>query len=290
MSQCEVAREQYIDDLWFLLHHTESDDDLVLGLTLYFDDSGSDDGSSLVVAGGPALSRIQFKALSASWFPMLEKHGVTSPLSMKKFIGRGVHAGWYPEMKRALFLDVVKFTNRHKLFSLSVSVSQDDFKSELTEETRKRLIGPYAFAFFMAVIGGQSFSQKLKTGPMTISYLGDTGFGYQSQLTEAHAVVVQTEKNARYRYTGALAFDSDDRIAALQVADVIAWAARKRDLLGYLPEGFEPLEEILQNERMPRHTHIPIPKAGIKLFSDPLNEWILNRGAMPTLAEAVGIE
>ena len=40
--------EDYIDDLWFLLHHSDDKDRLVIGLTCYLDDSGSDDGSQMV--------------------------------------------------------------------------------------------------------------------------------------------------------------------------------------------------------------------------------------------------
>jgi hypothetical protein len=88
------------------------------------------------------MTRIQSKAFAERWTKMLERYRIEPPLHMTEF-SRGKYAGWYPEMKRAVFLDASKLINEHKLYSLSVAISQEDFKSELTEEVRKVLIGPY---------------------------------------------------------------------------------------------------------------------------------------------------
>ena len=237
-------QDEEIDDLWFLLHHSEEDDRLVLGLTSYYDDSGSDDGSRLVTIGGPAMSRIQFKEFSKRWARMLARHRIEPPLHISDFVGMGKYAGWYPEFKRSLFLDVSRLINEHKLYSFSVAVPQAEFKGELGEDVRRVTIGPYAFAFFSAVIAHQHISAKLKAGPLKNAYMLDCGFGYQQQLFAAHAVIVNNETLAGgFRHTGALAFSPDDSVPALQAADAIAWASRKRELNGSLPVGFEPLNE-----------------------------------------------
>src|ERR1700678_2465589 len=105
--------EDYLDDLWFFLHHSEDEDRLVLGLTCYLDDSGSDDGSRMVTCGGPLMSRIDFKHFSARWAKMYERNqfaGYTleQPLHLSDFVGTGKYAGLYPELKRALFNDVAR--------------------------------------------------------------------------------------------------------------------------------------------------------------------------------------
>src|SRR5579863_84769 len=104
------AVEDYIDDLWFTLHHSEDDGDIVLGLRLYLDDSGSDDGSPLVTCGGVAMDRINFKHFSRRWADLYEKYkykfsGYTmeQPLHMSDFVGTGKYAGLRPEFKRTLF-------------------------------------------------------------------------------------------------------------------------------------------------------------------------------------------
>ena len=259
----------------------------MLGLTSYLDDSGSDDGSPLVTIGGPAMSRIPFKQFSKRWVNLLAKYRVEPPLHMSDF-SVGKYAGWYPEMKRALFLDASALINQHKLYSISIAISQQDFKSELSAEVRKSLIGPYAFAFFTAIGIHQALSEQMKTGPLRVAYLVDTGFGQQDQLVEAHSVVVALEKvTGEVRHTGALTFDSDDNVPALQAADVISWASRRRQLLGALPEGFEPLNEVLNEDRITAHAHIPLPKDGIKMLANPINLWISRKGSMPRLSDLV---
>ena len=57
---------EYIDDLWWLLHHSDEEDLLVMGLTSYFDDSGSDDGSPLVTIGGPVMSQHSIQGVFGS--------------------------------------------------------------------------------------------------------------------------------------------------------------------------------------------------------------------------------
>ncbi len=148
--------EDYIDDLWFALHHSEEDGEVVLGLRWYLDDSGSDDGSLLVTCGGLAVDRINFKHFSRRWSDLYEKYrhkfsGYTlePPLHMSDFVGTGKYAGLRPEFKKTLFWDVARIINDHKLYSLSVAVPQDTFFGELPENVRKVLIGPYASPSFL---------------------------------------------------------------------------------------------------------------------------------------------
>jgi len=286
-------QEDYIDDLWFTLHHSEEENRLVLGLRHYLDDSGSDDGSPVVTCGGPIMSRIDFKAFSGRWAKVYERNqfvGYTlqPPLHMSDFIGMGKYAGLRPEFKRALFRDVARLINDHKLYSLSIAVPQTDFANEISEDVRKSLIGPYAFAFFVLILANQTLSESLESGPLKTSYLVDCGFGHQDQLNQAHKLIVDFEiALGGFRHTGALATDSDDGIPPLQAADAIAWASRKMQLQGSLPEGFEPLSEVLRDDLGRPHVTIPMPPDAIKRLAVPINNWISNHGAIPQLTDIV---
>lgn len=264
----------------------------MLGLRSYLDDSGSDDGSPLVTCGGPVMSRIQFKAFSEYWDKMykgfVRKYRIDPPLHMCDFVGTGKYASLRPEFKRAIFLEVSRLINTHKLYSISIAVSQKDYAEELSKDVRKNLIGPYAFAFFSLVAANQTLSQQVKSGPLKISYLVDTGFGHYEQLVEAHALVVALEKKTDgFRHTGALATDSDDHVAALQAADVIAWTSRKIQVDGKLPEGIEPLNEVLRQDFTLPHVTIQIPREGIKMLAAPINSWISKNGDVPKLADVI---
>lgn len=282
--------DDYIDDLWFLLHHSDDEDDrVVLGLTLYLDDSGSDDGSTLVTIGGPAMSRIQFRQFSSRWNALLADYRIDPPLKFTDFYGDGRYSGWYPEMKRALFIDVSRLVNQHKLYSVSLSVMQADFNACFLPDLRKKLIGPYAFAFYMTVLVHQAASEQLQSGHLRAAYLVDTGFGHSDQLIEAHKGIVEHEKRTgEFRHTGALGFDADDDVPALQAADVIAGAARRRQMCdGLLPKGFEPLEEVLRYKNITPHLHIPLPLSGMTRLAEMIHRWISADGSMPSLSDII---
>jgi hypothetical protein len=293
---CEDA--EYIEDLWFTLHHSENAGDVMLGLSWYLDDSGSDDGSPLVTCGGIAMDRINFRHFSERWAKMYEKYrnqfsGVVfeQPLHMTEFVGDGKYAGLRPEFKRALFLEVAEIINAHKLYSMSIAVPQDDFADQLSENVRKVLIGPYALAFMSIILGHQFLSERHPQGPLKASYLVDCGFGHYDQLVEVHRVILGIEiEVARlfggFRHAGALAQDSDDRVQALQAADAVAWASRRRRLKGELPEGLEPLLEVIREEgRGPLHATVPVEFDDIKMLAKPINNWIAKFGKLPALSD-----
>jgi hypothetical protein len=87
-------------------------------------------------------------------------------------------------------------------------------------------------------------------------------------------------------WTGPLTFNTDDRVPALQAADVIAWASRRRDM-GKLNAEFEPLNQVLDDRRAPTHGHVPLPSGGIEMLAKPVNNWISRRGTVPQLKDVI---
>jgi hypothetical protein len=244
------------------------------------------------------MSRIDRKYFSARWARMYEKYKnkfsgyiLEPPLHMKEFIGDGKYAGLLPEFKRTLFLDAARIINDHKLYSMSIAVNQKAFFSEVPENVRKVLIGPYAFAFFSLLLGHQHLSENHKQGPLKAGYLVDCGFVHYEQLVEVHRVLHGMELGIAkefggFRHMGALGQDSDDRVPALQAADAVAWSSRRMELAGSLPAGFEPLTEVLRAEgKHPLHVTIPVDLDAIKMLSNPVNKWIAKYGELPTLAD-----
>jgi len=272
---------EYLDSLWFLLHHSEDRNRRVVGLTSYLDDSGTHDGSAVVVIGGPVMSRIQFKAFCRRWKALLHKYRIPEPLHMKDFSSLGL----YPEMRVAFLRAASKLINEHKLYSLSVAIPEDDFKDQLSKDVQKNLIGPYALAFMSLVLANQHLSATRHHDGKT-AYLIDQGSSHPEQLLEAHALLLDRDRERKHHHTGAIAFDSDDNVPALQAADLIAWSARQRDL-DRLSGDLAPLHDALQDKKGPSHAHIQIPAQGIRMFAEPINHWITTKGFMPTLRDFI---
>ncbi len=278
-----VSSLSYLDELWWSMHPTESDGELVVGLTSYLDDSGSDDNSPITVIGGPVFSRIQFNAFSKRWDKLLKKYPIPQPLHMTDFVRPyGKYAGMYPEIKRNLFGSVAKLINEHKLYSLSIAVPQVDFRQLLQGDLCKLVAGPYALAFFSAVLLNAAVAKREGLGQF--AYLVDRGFSFSSQLDDAHRAITKVERERSIVQTGSLTFQSDDTVPALQAADVIAWSARRRDA-GELTEEYEPLHEVLEISKRRPHMHIPLPTEAILMLAEPIYAWIFKHGSVPSFSD-----
>jgi hypothetical protein len=237
----------------------------VLGLTSDLDDSGTHDQSPLVVIGGPVFSRIEHKEFSKRWAKMHSDRKIVPPLHMTDFVGMGKYAGWYPEIKRELFQAASKIINDHRFYSVAVAVSRDDFEARLSQEVRKGLIGPYAFAFFTAVLSNLTAIEHSKLFEGRISYLVDLGSPLPEQLREAHELIVNAQKGTRGESRiGTLALDTDTNVPALQAADVIAWSVRRKQIDGCLPEGFEPINSVIDQEGL--HVSVVISSDNIAML------------------------
>lgn len=259
----------------------------MLGLTSFLDDSVSQGESPITTIGGPAMSRISFKALAREWWPLLKKYRISPPLHMTDFVRpHGKYVTLYAEMKQSFFRDVVKIINRHKLYSISISIPQAQF-GELMPEVSKEIISPYALAFCCAVLMNQGIGKN--TEHMTrLAYLIDKGCAHRDHLENIHTLVQNLEKErGEFRYTGAIAFDQDNNIPGLQAADVVAWSARRREVYGQLTDEFAPLEEVLLADHKPPHAHVPIPRDGIAMWAKPITNWLTAKGRVPTLSEFI---
>jgi hypothetical protein len=265
------------------MHHSYSPGRTTFELTAYLDDSGSDDLNPITTIGGPVMSKDALLDFSNAWSKLLPPYRVQQPLHMKDFIRpHGQHSGMFREMKLSLFRAVADIINGHKLYSTSVAVSGADFNSLLSEEVRKSLIGPYALGFFTTILTHHNMSStSLLFAAERITCVVDTGFPFSEQLVKAHASIIDLHKaKGQACFVGSLRFDKDDQVPALQAADVIAWAARRREVSG-LADEFEPLKGVVGGDR---HFHISLPKSGIDAFAKPINNW-LSIGTLPVLRD-----
>lgn len=290
----ERSRAEYLENLWWLMHHSDSPDRTTMALTSYYDDSGSDDSSPITAIGGPVMSREDFLSFDNKWSALLHRHRIPPPLHMTDFVRpHGKHIGLHKEMKLDLFAEAVGIINDHKLFSVSVGIPQLDFKLTLPKDARKQLLSPYTLAFFCAVMTNQGVCKRSNRLELeTISYLVDDGSSCKDQLKDAHTWIMESEKaKGQSRHTGSMAFDTDDRVSALQAADVIAWSARRREIDGQLKDEFEPLAAVLAQERPVSskrcgpHAHISIPLEGIEAWAKPIINWICRTGKIPSFVD-----
>jgi hypothetical protein len=241
---CEMSAE-YADGLWWTLHHLDDPDERAVVVTCYLDESGTDDLSPTAVVGGIMLDREKFTWLGMAWERVLAKHHVAAPLHMKKF-----PTGMPVQDKRAFFSDLVTVINRHKILSIAATLTTADFESHLAGVFDKRkVMGVYGMCFLLVVAMNSRIATGLR-GTRRTPFLMDTGNPYKHHVMLAHesAIEMQNAGIADWKL-GALAFDTDTNIVALQAADVIAWAVRRQITNGF-GEGLEPLEGLFNGDHI----------------------------------------
>jgi hypothetical protein len=287
---------QESEALWFLMHQSDDPKRISLAVTCYSDDSASHEESEWVVVGGVVMNKHNFLRFDHFWKNMLKEFRIEF-LHMTDFTRPyGRYSTMPREMKIALFTTVAGLINDHKTYSISVAVPQAEFKALLSMEVYRKLMGPYALAFLITIaINCQLATMREYEG--RIGYLVDKGSTHHhEQLNGAHSLILEWEKHlGRDSKTGAIAFDYDERVSALQAADAIAWAYhRKQESLDFGDE-FSPLLKLFEDhvtplrKDTPPHIAFPMPKEGVQMFADSINSWVHNYEEMPSFLSLIKI-
>jgi hypothetical protein len=105
-------------------------------------------------------------------------------------------------------------------------------------------MGVYAACFLLiAVLNAQQANHDGYTG--RVAYLLDGGNQHSGHVLSSHEYL--SRHVFEFSRVGTLEFSNDHEYRALQIADVIAWSARRRRAEG-LTNGFEPLEQIFAQD------------------------------------------
>lgn len=186
----------------------------------------------------------------------------------------GKFIGMHKEIKVALFNEIANVINARKYMSVSAALRHRIFKDSVPLNVYRGALSGYAAAF-IAMVNMNIHIAHEANYPERINYVVDSGNPFAEQLRLAHLMAMAQENQNRGGFkTGALLFDSDDNVTALQAADVIAWTARRKHSGSGLTGEFLPLEEILKErfdvggKALRTHAHIWIDDSTGKRTAD----------------------
>lgn len=288
------------------MHHSDEPSRLSSVVTCYCDDSGSHEEAAVAVVGGLLMNKTGFMAFDSKWNEILHEFRLER-IHMNDFVRpNGKHVAMKYEMKIALFNSIVKAILDHRIYTFSVSVPQTDYRSLLSKQIYREVMGAYTMAFFVTIILN-AVTAGFVGYKGRIGYLIDKGSDHHhEQMDAGHTVVLEWEKlRGIESQVGPLASDLDDNNNALQAADVIAWSYHRMKESS-LTDEFVPLLDIFKVEgkrvmdpttlsRWYReysvsgigHSPFPhmlfdVPSDGVKMFSQLINKWIALKGDMPS--------
>jgi hypothetical protein len=234
----------YAEGVWWALHHSNDINRRACVLTCYVDESGTDSNSTVAVVGGLILTMKQFFWLDEEWRKCLDLHNIPWPLHMKEFGSHGKLQGVRSEARRDLFTDLAGIINDNKTMSVASTLGSEQYRRAFDGVTGLSMYG--ASFVQLAMINGTGARMGDYRDP--IAYLLDTGNPYKHDAVDAHSFLVGDEDKYPLNM-GTLAFDSDNKLSALQAADVVSWSVRRK-LASELKSGFEPLAELFDSSHI----------------------------------------
>lgn len=113
----------------------------------YFDDSGTDAGSRIVVVGGVVVTDEQYDRFKETWESILKRNNLPFFHLTKLKAGKKPPYSTMSTAEREVLLDqLVRLMSVRIAMSFSCAVPVADYNAVLSEEEKKRYGGPYAWA------------------------------------------------------------------------------------------------------------------------------------------------
>jgi Protein of unknown function (DUF3800) len=212
-----------------------------LAATHYVDDSGSEETAKLAVTGGPVFPDTSAFSFHYEWDRILSLHKVNPPIHMKEFTHpKGVLAYLDTAARRSLFFDLVWLINREKVYSLTTAVDNLEFQEFFPVPKFRGLMrsAPLGVLWCMILnhINVENHDRMARMG-----YVIDESH-LNPQIRDCHSFWASYEARTESTHTGSLTFAKSSTKNALQAADMVAWANRRKHLGQPFENGFEPLE------------------------------------------------
>ena len=225
-------------------------------VTCYLDESAVNRGSSspVAVVAGLLLDHEHLLWMDLAWSKAIEKHLPGRLfIHMKDFGCDGELSDLDPDVRSALFKDLVKIIRGHKFVSIEATLSHAQYQAHFSFLNKKENRSIHGVCFMATAVYIRKWSVAHGCA-YDIPYMLDDGCPDRKDIDETHAYMVN-EFSKRYDDLsfGALAWGDDEKIPALQAADVIAWTVRRKKSGDRFLAGFEPLEELFDEHHLEQH-------------------------------------
>jgi len=213
-------------------------------LRSYFDESATDGGSPIAVIGGIMLQSDAYTWLDIAWQKAIVKHSVEPLIHMKDFGQHGRLRDFPIASRQSLFTDLVNIINEERTITVPATVSTKEYKHYFSKPDKLDLYS-VCFVLLATAQGKHADSSGYE---YNIPFLLDDGNDYKQAVERAHDFLVNNFQKSHPLHCGTLAFGDDKNNSALQAADVVAWAVRRRSAGDRFTHGYEPLLGIFEGK------------------------------------------
>ena len=194
--------------------------------TAYFDESNTD--ATYVVAGFAATVE-RWRAFDSDWAGLLDKYRVSHFHAKDYAHSNGQFASWKgDEVKRKQFMErAIRIIARRCMVSVGIVVDRRAFQATIAQDevASSFYVNEYSTAAFMSLLVTGRWADDCPLLKDPVNYVFDRGNPHRSDFQRAYdlALKIPFERER----LGALSFADDQRVPALQAADLIAYESCK---------------------------------------------------------------
>jgi hypothetical protein len=209
--------------------------------TCFVDESGTDTNLPIAVVAGLLLDDRGYFWLDVEWAKILRRFGINGPIHMREFTPNGEFKALTHGDRRALFSELVRAINEHKLVSFAATLTAEQYRQHFGGVTK---LSMYAACFANLVMLSGTGLEKHGPHRWPLSFVLDDGNAYKQQVIDGMPALLKA-----FPRVAKMEFLSDSEVRALQAADVLSRAVR-RDLSATFAHGFEPLEGLFDDHHL----------------------------------------
>jgi len=275
VARNEEKDNQYLENLWWAMHHSDDPTKQTFAATCYLDESGTDHKNPKVVVAGLILAKSAFFSFDKDWTKLLSDNNIAPPLHMNEFGEDGRLGGFSYKERHRLFSRVVKLINSHKALSISAFLDRNAYESYFPF---KKAMSMYGLCFIKCLHIVNIAGKLAKPLSSRIAIVLDNTTEHKGDILRARDVMLEaqngmyldTSEYGTLDYIGSITFDDDRFVSPLQASDVIAWSTRRRSGGLAIDKGFEPLVSIFNKF----HVNLPFEHIEFRRLCERLQRQI----------------
>jgi hypothetical protein len=209
----------------------------------FLDESATDaTDTDFAVVAGMVMNRKDIPEFDSAWSAMLDRHEALDGLHMRDLGPKGPYPHLVGEKCAACLAEAVSIINRTRIFTFAASHNNRIHEASFSTKLREEVFSVYSLAFMMTVeINRASAAHQGYTS--TIDFVFDEGNRYRRQVQALYDSIRANPEAEEYK-VGTLEFCSDKQVPALQGADLISWAMRRRKAGKEMKNHHAPLNDL----------------------------------------------
>lgn len=236
----------------------------------YFDESGTDEDSLILVVGGAVGEISSWQSISGDWKGVLSRYDLEAFHSSEYNTGHGEFTGWEDKRRHGLINDLLVVIESHNLRAIAYVMDKRDYELVAKTFPRKQL-SPYQFL---------SYACAIQTGRLTkvddniepIEIVFEAGQKFYTYAMNELIIRLGSESNKEITGISAITVQSKKGIVPFQVADLIVYELLKAHLRIIRKDPLDPRYQATALNKIMRGFAPKLSTETIKSFLSAFND------------------